>query len=384
MMKECFLVTGGAGFIGVNFVKHLLATEPAARVVVLDALTYCGNLASLARELEEGAIEFVKGDIADRELVNRILAEHRPDYIINFAAETHVDRSLTDSRPFVRTNVEGTLNLLDCAVAQRKAQLAAGEEPSLKKYVQVSTDEVYGQLPLDIPEGAPLPPATVARLGRNEGGVTYGSTYFSESSPLCPSSPYSASKTSADLMVLAYGHSFGLPVTVTRCSNNYGPYQYPEKLIPLMINNILDRKELPVYGRGLNVRDWIYVTDHARGVLAAARKGRAGEVYNFGGYSERLNIDLVKELITIMASELDDNEGVDESLIRFVGDRPGHDLRYAIDASKAIEELGWRPEVSFAEGLRSTVRWYLANRKWLADIVDGSYRSYYREMYANR
>ena len=383
-MKECFLVTGGAGFIGVNFVKHLLATEPAARVVVLDALTYCGNLASLARELEEGAIEFVKGDIADRELVNRILAEHRPDYIINFAAETHVDRSLTDSRPFVRTNVEGTLNLLDCAVAQRKAQLAAGEEPSLKKYVQVSTDEVYGQLPLDIPEGAPLPPATVARLGRNEGGVTYGSTYFSESSPLCPSSPYSASKTSADLMVLAYGHSFGLPVTVTRCSNNYGPYQYPEKLIPLMINNILDRKELPVYGRGLNVRDWIYVTDHARGVLAAARKGRAGEVYNFGGYSERLNIDLVKELITIMASELDDNEGVDESLIRFVGDRPGHDLRYAIDASKAIEELGWRPEVSFAEGLRSTVRWYLANRKWLADIVDGSYRSYYREMYANR
>ncbi|MBD5233722.1 MAG: dTDP-glucose 4,6-dehydratase [Bacteroidales bacterium] len=383
-MKETFLVTGAAGFIGVNFVKLLLREEPSVRIVVLDALTYCGNLSSLSEEIELGKVTFVRGEIGDKALVEKLLAEYTPDYIVNFAAETHVDRSLVDSRPFVRTNVEGTLCLLDCALAQRREQLAAGKETTLRKFVQVSTDEVYGQLALDIPEGKALDPATREMLGRDEAGVTYGTAYFSEESPLCPSSPYSASKASADLMVLAYGHSFGLPVTVTRCSNNYGPYQYPEKLIPLMINNIVERKPLPVYGRGLNVRDWIFVDDHARGVLAAARKGVAGEVYNFGGYNERLNIDLVHRLIAIVAEELEDNSGVDDSLITYVGDRPGHDLRYAIDASKSVRELGWRPEVTFDDGLRATVRWYLANRKWLSDIVDGSYREYYNKMYANR
>ncbi len=383
-MKETFVVTGAAGFIGVNFVKLLLREEPECRIIVLDALTYCGNLSSLSEEIEAGKVEFYRGEIGDRALVDKILAEYRPDYIINFAAETHVDRSLQDSQPFVRTNIEGTICLLDCALVQRRSQLEAGETPSLRKFVQISTDEVYGQLALDIPEGKNFDEATRQLLGRTEPGVTYGTEYFSETSPIQPSSPYSASKASADLMVLAYGHSFGLPVTVTRCSNNYGPYQYPEKLIPLMINNIVERKPLPVYGRGLNVRDWIFVDDHARGILAAARKGKAGEVYNFGGYSERLNINLVRSLIAIMAEELEDSKGVDETLITYVGDRPGHDLRYAIDASKSIRELGWKPEVSFDEGLRKTVKWYLANRKWLSDIVDGSYREYYNKMYTNR
>ena len=384
MKKETFLVTGGAGFIGVNFVKLLADDAACPRIVVLDALTYCGNLKSLADEIESGRITFVKGDIGDRELVSRLLEQYTPDYIINFAAESHVDRSLDDSRPFVRTNVEGTLNLLDCATSQRRAQLAASVEPTLKKFVQISTDEVYGQLPADIPDGAPLPAGVVAALHRSEHGVTYGTEAFTERSPLQPSSPYSASKTSADLMVLAYNHSFGLPVTITRCSNNYGPYQYPEKLIPLMINNIIARKPLPVYGRGLNVRDWIHAADHARGILAATRNGRPGEIYNFGGYSERRNIDIVKKLIELLASELDDSTGVDESLITYVGDRPGHDMRYAIDAAKAIDELGWRPEVSFDEGLRDTVRWYLDNSQWLADIVSGDYMQYYDKMYSNR
>ncbi len=384
MNKTTYLVTGGAGFIGSNFVKLLREREPAAGIVVLDALTYCGNLKSISAEVESGAVTFVKGDIADRDLVCALLDEHRPAYIINFAAETHVDRSLEDSRPFVRTNVEGTLNLLDCCKAQRTRQMAAGEMPSLLKFVHVSTDEVYGQLPVDCPEGRPLSPETTAKLGRGDAGVTYGTSSFREDSPLQPSSPYSASKTSSDLLALAFHHSFGLPVVVTRCSNNYGPYQYPEKLIPLMVNNILERKPLPVYGRGLNVRDWIFVTDHAAGVLAAAHGGVPGRVYNFGGYSERRNIDIVKMLIAIMAEELTENSGIDEGLITYVADRPGHDQRYAIDASRAMAELGWRPEVDFAEGLRRTVRWYIDNRAWLDDIVSGSYRDYYEKMYSNR
>ena len=384
MKNETFIATGGAGFIGTNFVKMMTREHPQARIVVLDSLTYSGNIKSLASEIEKGDIVFVKGDIGDKELVTKLLDEYKPEYIINFAAESHVDRSLVDSRPFVRTNVEGTLNLLDCALAQRRHQLSEGKALSLRKFVQISTDEVYGQLPIDYPDSAPLPAGVVAKLGRHDGCITYGSEAFRESSPLKPSSPYSASKTSADLLAMAYHHSFGLPVTITRCSNNYGPYQHPEKLIPLMINNILERKPLPVYGQGLNVRDWIYVEDHARGILMAAVNGRDGEIYNFGGYSERRNIDIVRTLIGLVAEAVPDNKGMDESLIEYVGDRPGHDSRYAIDAEKSMEELGWRPEVPFDKGLRDTVDWYISNRAWLDDIVSGDYRDYYDRMYANR
>ncbi|MDE6527345.1 MAG: GDP-mannose 4,6-dehydratase, partial [Muribaculaceae bacterium] len=265
--KNTYLVTGGAGFIGTNFVKLLSREEPEARIVVIDALTYCGNIKSIAGEIESGAITFVKGDICDRKLVSELLDTYRPEYLVNFAAESHVDRSLTDSQPFVTTNVGGTLNLLDCARNQRDAQKAAGETPTLRRFVQISTDEVYGDLDTDIPEGKALPPELCAALQRGAESRLYGSDSFGETSPLRPSSPYSAAKASADLMVLAYPHSFGLSVCITRCSNNYGPYQHPEKLIPLMINNILERKPLPVYGSGLNVRDWIHVEDHARGIL---------------------------------------------------------------------------------------------------------------------
>lgn len=381
---SAYLVTGGAGFIGTNFVKLLLRQEPEARITVLDALTYCGNLKSLAAEIESGTINFVKGDIADKGLVTSLLHDLRPDYIINFAAESHVDRSLTDSLPFVRTNVEGTLNMLDCAKNLRAEEIAEGRKASLLKFVQIGTDEVYGDLDIDIPEGQEFSPELNEVLGRTAGSVTFGTEHFSETSPLKPSSPYSASKASADLMALAYCRSFGLPVCVTRCSNNYGPYQYPEKLIPLIINNILERKALPVYGRGLNVRDWIHADDHSRGVLAVAHYGREGEVYNFGGYNERRNIDLVRLLIGTVAAEVSDNSGMDESLITYVSDRPGHDRRYAIDAAKSIAELGWRPQVPFAEGIASTVRWYLDNRDWLNDIVSGDYRNYYDKMYKNR
>lgn len=379
-----YLVTGGAGFIGTNFVKFLRRNEPDATIVVLDALTYSGNIKSLAGEIERGEIVFVKGDIADCGLVTDILTKYQPAYLINFAAESHVDRSLDDSRPFIRSNVEGTLNLLDCARKQRETQITQGEIPTLLKFVQISTDEVYGDLECDRPAGTPLPRRLNEMLGRGAGSMCYGSQFFSERSPLKPSSPYSASKASADLLALSFHRSFGIPVCVTRCSNNYGPYQHPEKLIPLMINNILERKQLPVYGRGLNVRDWIHVDDHCAGVLAVAHRGESGQIYNFGGYSERRNIDIVNSLIKIVGAELDNNENIDENLITFVGDRPGHDRRYAIDASKSMKELGWRPEIPFNEGLATTVRWYLANRNWLNDIVSGDYRSYYDKMYSNR
>ena len=377
-----YLVTGGAGFIGTNFVKLLIDREPQARIVVLDALTYSGNITSLTPEIERKKITFIKGDIADRPLVSVIMAEYRPQYIINFAAESHVDRSLDDATPFIRTNIEGTFTLLECARNLRKKELEHGQEPSLKMFVQISTDEVYGDLDIDLPWGERYEGREVQNLGRTV--TRYGTAAFSEQTPVRPSSPYSSSKASADLIALAYHRSFGLPVVVTRCSNNYGPYQHPEKLIPLMINNIQHREPLPVYGQGTNVRDWIYVTDHAAGVLAAAQRGRAGQIYNFGGYSERRNIDVVKDLIHYVAALTDSNDGIDETLIQYVTDRPGHDTRYAIDASKAIDELGWRPVYSFEKGLLETVTWYLGNTEWLDRITDGSYRDYYSKMYSNR
>jgi len=336
------LVTGGAGFIGANFIFYWLDAHPGDRVVCLDKLTYAGNLSTLAPVLKCPEFRFVKGDICNREAVNRLFSEERPDMVVNFAAETHVDRSIEGPEVFLKTNVMGTAALLD-----------ACREFGTPRFHQVSTDEVYGDLPLDRPE-----------------------LRFTEASPLRASSPYSASKASADLLTLAYCRTYGLNATVSRCSNNYGPYQFPEKLIPLMIANALRDKPLPVYGTGRNVRDWLYVEDHCRAIDLILQNGKHGEVYNIGGNYELANIDLVK----LLCREL----GKPESLITYVTDRKGHDLRYAIDPGKLCRELGWQSETDFGEGLRRTVRWYLDNRSWWEQIVSGEYRDYYEKMYGNR
>ncbi len=368
-----FLVTGGAGFIGANFVRMI--SGAGAHIKVLDALTYAGNPANLKGILAPE--DFIKGNISDSGTTGRLLAEFDPHFIVNFAAETHVDRSVDDPAPFVTTNVAGTQALLESVRQHRISH----PDASLLKFVQISTDEVYGDLPVDFDRPQPTDKNTEALLGRP--AYLYGEHTFSEDSPLRPSSPYSASKASADLMVLAYSRSFGLPAVITRCSNNYGPMQFPEKLIPLMINNMIEHRTLPVYGQGTNVRDWIHVDDHCRGVLAAALRGKTGKVYNFGGYCERRNIDIVRDLIETVGGLTGDRR-ICPDLIAFVGDRPGHDLRYAIDASAAMRELGWRPTVDFRKGLSDTVRWYLDNRAWVADIVNGEYRNYYTKMYSDR
>jgi dTDP-glucose 4,6-dehydratase len=329
------LVTGGCGFIGSNFVRHVLHADPSASVVNFDCLTYAGNLANLADVEGHSRYQFVKGDITDREAVRAAMRLGVTD-VINFAAESHVDRSIQDSGPFVRTNVIGTQVLLDAA-----------REFNVNRYVQVSTDEVYGSLG---PTGA-----------------------FTEETPLAPNSPYSASKAAADLLVRAYHHTFGLPAVITRCSNNYGPYQFPEKLIPLFVTNLLRDEPVPVYGDGMQVRDWIYVLDHCTGVEAAWRRGRPGEVYNFGGRCEKPNLELTKLLLKLL--------GKPESLIRYVQDRPGHDRRYAIDCAKAERELGWSPRVPFERGLRETIDWYRQNEAWVAGIRNKEYLKYYERQY---
>lgn len=326
------LVTGGAGFIGSNFIYVQLDRHPERELVCLDKLTYAGNLESLGPALERPNVKFIRGDIADREEMDAVIAQERPDVVVNFAAESHVDRSITDPAVFLRTNVMGTQVLLDtCRIY------------GVQRFHQVSTDEVYGDLPLDRPELA-----------------------FTEDTPLAPSSPYSASKAAADLLCQAYHRTYGLPITISRCSNNYGPYQFPEKLIPLMILEALGDRPLPVYGQGLNVRDWLYVTDHCRAIDLILEAGQPGQVYNIGGYGERRNIDVVKAVL----AQLDKPE----SLISFVEDRKGHDLRYAIDPALIQRELGGRPETSFDEGLKKTIQWYLDNRSWLEHIVDGSWQ----------
>ena len=336
------LVTGGAGFIGANFVHYQLKEHPEERVVCLDALTYAGNLENLTEALQNPRFRFVKGDIADRETVNALFEEEKPDIVVNFAAESHVDRSITQPELFLRTNILGTQVLMD---ACRKVGVG--------RYHQVSTDEVYGDLPLDRPD-----------------------LFFTEDTPIHTSSPYSASKASADLLVLAYYRTFHLPVSITRCSNNYGPYHFPEKLIPLMITRALNDQSLPVYGKGENIRDWLYVEDHCAAVDLVMRKGREGEVYNVGGHNERTNLEVVKTVLREL--------GKPESLITFVTDRPGHDRRYAIDPSKIHAELGWLPRTSFDDGIRQTVRWYLDNRAWWEHILAGEYQHYYQTMYGNR
>ena len=336
------LVTGGAGFIGANFLYYQRAHHPEDRLVCLDALTYAGNLRTLEPLLSKDGFRFVKGDIADREAVFALFAEERFDVVVNFAAESHVDRSVKDPGIFLQTNVIGTQELLD-----------ACRQYGIKRYHQVSTDEVYGDLPLDRPD-----------------------LFFTEQTPLHTSSPYSASKASADLLTLAYHRTFGLPVSISRCSNNYGPYQFPEKLIPLMISRALNDQTVPVYGKGENVRDWLYVEDHCAAIDLIIRQGKEGEVYNIGGHNERANIDVVKTVLRILQKP--------ESLITFVTDRPGHDRRYAIDPAKIHAELGWLPETSFDDGIAKTVQWYLTHRAWWEEIIRGDYQRYYEEMYAGR
>ena len=336
------IVTGGAGFIGSNFIFYQLASHPEDRVVCLDKLTYAGNLSTLASVMDQPNFRFVRADICDREAVDRLFDEEKPDVVVNFAAESHVDRSIEDPGVFLRSNVLGTQVLMD-----------ACRKHGIGRYHQVSTDEVYGDLPLDRPD-----------------------LFFTEETPLHASSPYSASKAGADLLVLAYRRTFGLPVTISRCSNNYGPYQFPEKLIPLMIANCLNDRPLPVYGKGENVRDWLYVEDHCKAIDLIVRRGRVGEVYNVGGHNEMRNIDIVK----LICREL----GKPESLITHVTDRKGNDIRYAIDPTKIHNELGWLPETKFADGIQKTIRWYLDHRSWWEEIISGEYQNYYQRMYANR
>jgi len=333
------LVTGGAGFIGSNFVRMVLCEHPDCLVVNLDKLTYAGNLGNLAEFLEHENHKFVKGDICDSALVGRIIDEHDIEAVVNFAAESHVDRSITGPKVFVETNITGTLTLLELA-----------RDKKLERFVQISTDEVYGAL------GA-------------EGK-------FTERTALSPNSPYSASKAAADHLVRAFGHTWGVRYNITRCSNNYGPYQFPEKLIPLMINNALNDKELPIYGDGLYVRDWLYVYDHCTAIWCVLQNAPPGEIYNVGGCSEKANLEVIHLIL--------DRLGKPKSLIRHVTDRPGHDRRYAIDASKIMAELGWKPSLSFEQGINKTIDWYLANQDWLRNVVSGDYQSYYESMYANR
>lgn len=336
------LVTGGAGFIGGNFVHYMVNKYPEDMIVNLDLLTYAGNLETLKPVEDKPNYKFYKGDIADRDFVMDLFEKEQFDIVVNFAAESHVDRSVTNPEIFVETNVLGTVTLLDAA-----------KKYGVKRYHQVSTDEVYGDLPLDRPD-----------------------LYFTEETPLHTSSPYSSSKASADLFVQAYHRTFGLPVTISRCSNNYGPYHFPEKLIPLMISRALADEELPVYGNGANVRDWLHVADHCTAIDLIIRTGRVGEVYNVGGHNERTNLEVVKTILKALNKP--------ESLIKYVTDRPGHDMRYAIDPTKIEKELGWRPQYNFDTGIQQTIQWYLDNEDWWKNIISGEYQNYFANMYDER
>ncbi|MBS5874816.1 MAG: dTDP-glucose 4,6-dehydratase [Prevotella sp.] len=381
---KTYLVTGAAGFIGSNFIKYLLYKkykEEEIKIIVLDLLTYAGNYGTIKDDIDGKRCVFVHGDIRDRELADKLFSENDIDYVVNFAAESHVDRSIENPQLFLETNILGTQNLLDAA---RRAWVTGKDETGYpvwkagKRFHQVSTDEVYGSLGKD--------------------------GFFTENTPLCPHSPYSASKTSADMIVMAYHDTYHMPVSITRCSNNYGPYHFPEKLIPLIINNILEGKQLPVYGKGDNVRDWLYVEDHCKAIDLVVREGKEGEVYNVGGNNEMTNIDIVKltiktihdmmaedkELRKILKKQVKDADGeiaidwINDSLITFVKDRLGHDQRYAIDPTKIKNDLGWYPETMFAEGIVKTIKWNLDNQEWVKEVTSGDYQKYYEQMYSNR
>ncbi len=336
------LITGGAGFIGSNFIFYILDKYPNAKVVCVDKLTYAGNLSTLKNVLNNPRFKFYKADICDRLAIDEIFKNELPDIVVNFAAESHVDRSIENPQVFLETNIIGTSVLMD-----------ASRKYNVKRFHQVSTDEVYGDLPLDRPD-----------------------LFFHEDTPLHTSSPYSSSKAAADLLAMAYYRTYNLPVTISRCSNNYGPYQFPEKLIPLMIINSLKDKPLPVYGKGINVRDWLYVLDHCKAIDLIIHQGKVGEIYNIGGHNEMKNIDIVK----LILNEL----GKDESLISYVSDRKGHDMRYAIDPEKIHKDLGWLPETKFKDGIKKTIKWYLDNKEWWEEIVSGDYQKYYEKMYGDK
>ena len=398
---KTYLVTGAAGFIGSNFVKYILKKHGNdVNIIIVDALTYAGNLASIKEEIELPNVSFVKADITDYAAIKLIFDSHQIDFVVNFAAESHVDRSITNPKLFLETNIIGTQTMLQCA---REAWFVGKDADGTNcyqpgaRYLQISTDEVYGSLSKDFEEAQPLSVSAEVKkvISGRENLQTFGKHFFTETTPLSPRSPYSASKTSADMLTMAYHETYGLPICITRCSNNYGPYHFPEKLIPLVIKNVLEGKSLPVYGKGLNVRDWLYVEDHCKGIDMVLRHGRVGEVYNIGGFNEESNIEIVKRIIAIIARIMRDEpkyqkllkvdlSRINNDLITYVADRPGHDMRYAIDPTKIATELGWYPETPFTEGIEKTVRWNLDHQDWVESVTSGDYQHYYEQMYNNR
>jgi len=399
---KTYLVTGAAGFIGSNYLKYILNNykNDDIRVIVVDVLTYAGNLGTIANELKDERVKFEKVDIRDQREIARIFSENEVDFVVNFAAESHVDRSIENPQIFLETNILGTQNLLENA---KKAWTIAKDEngyPVYKdgvKYLQVSTDEVYGSLSKDYDTAIDLviDDDEVKKVVKNRTNLkTYGKKFFTEKTALDPRSPYSASKASADHIVIAYGETYKMPINITRCSNNYGPYHFPEKLIPLMIKNVLEGKKLPVYGKGNNVRDWLYVEDHCKGIDLVLRNADIYEIYNIGGFNEEQNINIVKLVIDILREEIENNDeykkvlktdlqNINYDLITYVQDRLGHDMRYAIDPSKIARDLGWYPETDFETGIRKTVKWYLEHQDWVNEVVSGDYQKYYEEMYGN-
>ena len=400
---KTYLVTGAAGFIGANYLKYILNKykNEEIKVIVVDALTYAGNLGTIAYEIKDERVKFEKVDIRDQKEIARIFSENDVDFVVNFAAESHVDRSIENPQIFLETNILGTQNLLENA---KKAWTVAKDEngyPVYKegvKYLQVSTDEVYGSLSKDYDTAIDLiiDDEKVKKVVKNRKNLkTYGKNFFTEKTSLDPRSPYSASKASADHIVIAYGETYKMPINITRCSNNYGPYHFPEKLIPLMIKNVLEGKKLPVYGKGDNVRDWLYVEDHCKGIDLVLRNADIYEIYNIGGFNEEQNINIVKLVIDILKEEIESNDeykkvlktdlqNINYDLITYVQDRLGHDMRYAIDPSKIARDLGWYPETDFETGIRKTVKWYLEHQDWVNEVVSGDYQKYYEEMYGNK
>ena len=398
---KTYLVTGAAGFIGSNFVKYILKKHGNdVNIIIVDALTYAGNLASIKEEIELPNVSFVKADITDYAAIKSIFDSHHIHIVVNFADESHVDRSITNPKLFLETNIIGTQTMLQCA---REAWFVGKDADGTNcyqpgaRYLQISTDEVYGSLSKDFEEAQPLSVSAEVKkvISGRENLQTFGKHFFTETTPLSPRSPYSASKTSADMLTMAYHETYGLPICITRCSNNYGPYHFPEKLIPLVIKNVLEGKNLPVYGKGLNVRDWLYVEDHCKGIDMVLRHGRVGEVYNIGGFNEESNIEIVKRIIAIIARIMRDEpkyqkllkvdlSRINNDLITYVADRPGHDMRYAIDPTKIATELGWYPETPFTEGIEKTVRWNLDHQDWVESVTSGDYQHYYEQMYNNR
>ena len=398
---KTYLVTGSAGFIGANFLKYILKKyekKEEIKVIVMDSLTYAGNLGTIKEELKDKRVKFEKVDIRDKKEVKRVFSENDVDFVVNFAAESHVDRSIENPQIFLETNVLGTQNLLENAKQSWTLGKDVNGYPVYKegvKYLQVSTDEVYGSLSKEDETAIDLiiDDEEVKKVVKERKNLkTYGDKFFTEKTPLDPRSPYSASKTGADHIVVAYGETYKMPINITRCSNNYGPYHFPEKLIPLMIKNVLEGKKLPVYGKGDNVRDWLYVEDHCKGIDLVVKNGRLGEVYNIGGFNEEQNINIVKLVIDILKEEIAGNEeykkvlktdlnNINYNLITYVQDRLGHDMRYAIDPSKIAKELGWYPETDFETGIRKTIKWYLENQEWVNEVVSGDYQKYYDKMY---